>query len=68
VLRRLGIVVIVVAVASGCSSSDDSEETSATTPTTVVTPAGLKIARVDATAAQRIDGFGASGPGGRTTW
>ncbi len=58
--RAVVFLVIVVALAAGCSSSKKAAKPSTTT-TTVATPSGLTVARVSATTAQRIDGFGASG-------
>jgi hypothetical protein len=60
-VRRIAVVVLVlVAFLAGCSSNAKKAARPATT-TTVATPPGLTVARVSSTAAQRIDGFGASG-------
>jgi O-glycosyl hydrolase len=56
-----GIAVAVTALGlAACSSSSNSSEPAPTVPS-VPMPAGLAVARVDATARQTIEGFGASG-------
>ncbi len=60
--RALALILGVVALAAGCSSSTSNLPQRATpTPTTIATPAGLTVPKISPTAAQRIDGFGASG-------
>jgi O-glycosyl hydrolase len=60
--RALACVAVVAALMAACSSSPKhTSAPTATTPPTIVTPPGLPVVTVSAQAAQRIDGFGASG-------
>ncbi len=53
--------VLAIVASVGCSSSSSSTHRQAAPPSTVQVRAGVATATVSATAAQRIDGFGASG-------
>ncbi|HYL53043.1 MAG TPA: glycoside hydrolase [Acidimicrobiia bacterium] len=59
--RALGVCIAVAAMAAACSVPKAAAPPASTTSATVEAPAGLTVALVSATAAQRIDGFGASG-------